>query len=132
MAEFSLSSARARVDLAQLHDAEGRLVLLPTPTVAYYLSQGHTSVTLTVNLAPGVRSGGWLTVTEAARRMLPDLRPAQDAADERRLLSEAKANITRACNRGRIRHEGRGPRRRIDPQSFDAWCLARRRRADLG
>lgn len=123
---------RSEIDAVWCVTADGISLALPLPYVQQCLAQGSDRVIIgEVLLRPNEPTRPWLTVTEAAQLLRRDLRPAIDAADDARLLSEAKAAVSRTCNRGQIRHEGARGQRRLDPESFDAWCLARRRRADL-
>lgn len=126
----SIPETTAPTHYLELADTEGHLWLAPTAVVNAMRASGLSSVTVTIGLTAEPPEPQ-LTVTQAAQRLVQDMRPASDEADARRLFSEAKSTISRACNRGLIRHKGERAQRRIDPESFDAWCLQRRRRADL-
>lgn len=127
----SVPQTRAEIDLVWLTDGNGRPIGLPAVTVEHLRSSGLASVQLDVNLYPAQPPKPWLTVTEAAQQLVSDMRPPCDEADAKRLLSTAKGEVARACATGQLRSDGVRSRRRIDPESLDTWCLARRRRADL-
>lgn len=131
MATLSIPETSAPAHYVELTDSDGRLVLVPLATIRALQVAGVSIIQVPV---PGVDS--WakksgLTVTEAAQQLIQDMRPPVDDADRESLLRQAKAAICRACARGQIQSEGTRTERRIDPQSLAAWCLARRRRADL-
>lgn len=129
MATRIIPETTAPTHYVELADSDGRLVLVPAATWHALRSAGVESIT--VQLSRGGDAGVELTVTEAARQLMCDLRPPIDRADEERLLMQAKAAICRACERGQLRSRGARRARRIDAASFAEWCLARRRRADL-
>lgn len=132
MAGDIVSTHRAEIDVVWTVDKQGISIALQAPLVMQLLARGITSITLhDVPLRPEQPVTPWLTVTDAARILLRDMRPACDDSDTERLLSTAKSRISRACDRGKIEHAGHGSERRIEPRSFDAWCLASRRAADL-
>lgn len=130
MANGIIPETMAATHYLELSDTDGHLWLAPLAVVTALRAAGISSVTVTIGLTADPPEPQ-LTVTQAAQRLMQDMRPATDAADAARLFRAAKAMITRACNSGRLVHDGVGHQRRIEVDSLDAWCLARRRKADL-
>lgn len=78
-------------------------------------------ITVTLTRARPGDGDDWLTVTEAARLRMDDC----DGLD----LELAKAQVSRAADRGKFVVEGEGRARRIEPGSFSLWRDRQRRLA---
>ena len=104
----------------QLADMDGYLVLLPAARVSALLARGVTSITSTISLIPDKPPREWITLAEAARRHVDDV----DGLD----VECARYRIARAIKAGKIDAKGEGTHRRIEPDNFDAWCLAQRKK----
>lgn len=78
-------------------------------------------ITVTLARARQPDTEKWLTVTDAARLRLDDC----DGLD----LELAKAQVSRAADRGTFTAEGQGRSRRIEPGSFSLWRDRQRRHA---
>lgn len=117
------------VSCAEVYDEAGRLLLIPTATLAALRNAGETVATFRVSLtqlggpnrAPIDAPPDWLTLKQAAAQHLGDV-------DSRRTLAAAKSAIHRAIEAGRIRATGAGTALRIDPESLNAWRLTQRER----
>jgi hypothetical protein len=113
-----MEGASANIAVTELLDAEGRLFLVPTALVSTWQAQGLDTVTVTIRLNAAKPARPWLTVSEAARLHIDDV----DGMN----LHRAIVKISRACNAGRIASEGAAFKRRLEPNSLDAWRLAER------
>ena len=123
MPTSSIADILAPASFCQLTDAEGRLILLPAATVDHFRQAGHSTVTLTIALDPGRPARParpWLTLREAATLHVTDV----DGMN----LHRAEVKIGRACDSGAVKSERIGQKRRIEPDSLDAWRLAERER----
>lgn len=124
-----MTTIAAPVSCAEVYDDAGRLILIPTATVAALRNAGETVAVFRIPLAQlGGQSraaadapASWLTLKEAAARHLTDV-------DGRSTLSAAKSAVHRAIRADRIRAMGAGPTLRIDPESLDVWRLTQRER----
>lgn len=119
MGALTIHQTDAATKYSQLCDTEGRLVLLPSAVVDWLRAQGKNTITLTVGLGLDVPAAEWLTVTEAAEKLM-------DEDVDGLTLDSAKKRVTRACDRGTVTATGEGHRRRIDPISLNAWRLDQR------
>lgn len=114
----------AQTQYEQLTDSEGHLLLIPSATAQFLRSQGRTTLDVLIYLAPAAEVEPWLTVTEAAKLVV------EEEIVFGWTIDKAKVYISRDCKSGKIRHDGEGPQRRIDPASFRAWMFERRRDDD--
>lgn len=104
----------------ELTDENGRLVLVPEATVKFFLDQGIRRLKIELVFPRDAASTGrpWLTIGKAIEIHRMDMGGIP--------FTSAQARVRRACASGRIRAVGSGRDRRVDPDSFDAWRLARR------
>ena len=115
---LEMSTTEARTDYMQVADSDGRLWLIPAATRNHLLANGISSLTVTIGLNPAQPPQPWLTVSEAARLHVSDV----DGIN----LRAATMKIPRACTKGQIVCSGTNSRRRIEPNSLDAWRLEQR------
>jgi len=130
VAELSIPNALAPVNLAQLHDSEGRLVLLPATTVAWFKAMGAATITLTIPLTVSDEPAEWITSAEAAERRMFDLTMTKaaklTAAERAYWLQRARVDVGRACKARAVESIGKGRDRRINSRSLDAWRMQMR------
>lgn len=97
------------------HDPALATVIASWPTLPDAMRRGILAMVQAVE-----PSRQWLTVSEAARLLQTDI----DGLE----FHSAAARVSLAANRGKFTAEGVTSRRRIEPNSFDAWRLAQRER----
>lgn len=118
MADSSVASCRAEIDIVWCTDSQGRVIGLPAAMVEGCIRQGQYSVELVICMPGAAPHAEWLTVTAAAAELLDDV----DGIS----LHAARVRVVRACERGELRCAGTGRARRIEPVSFRAWRLHQR------
>lgn len=120
MSSFIIPSTCADTQYEQLSDSDGRVWLMATAAVQVLRARGYKTFQPLVYLTAGVDPDPWLTVTEAAQRVLDE--DVIFGAS----IKAVKVIISRACTNGEIISNGEGRDRRIEPASLNSWLLKRR------
>lgn len=116
MSVHNIHSARAELNLVEILDEFGASWWITAARYDQIIASGVTTLTRQFAIVrPGPQDRAWLQLADAARQ----LRQFVGGLTE----DDAKMRVWRARKSGKFVASGQGRALRIEPASFDSWCM---------